>query len=161
MSELKKPTLFQHTRHTHEPHNVNETQAAERQGFNTRLAVWLTKNVGTMACAYIFTAIGALCLFGAFTGNAALVAIFGSISSYLLQLVLLPVILVGGNVLNRHQELQAEETFQTSQHSFHDIEQIISHLSEQDTELLKQTGMLAEQLALLTQLVQSHQESRP
>ena len=134
--------LFRHDPHQHQPRNVNEAQKAEQQGFNTRLAVWLTRNVGTMACAYLFTVIGIAGLIGAFTNNVTLVLIFGSISSYFLQLVLLPVILVGSNVLNRHQELQAEETFQTSQHCFHDIEQIILHLSAQDAELLRHTKML-------------------
>jgi hypothetical protein len=134
--------LFHHEPHQHQPRNVNEVQKAEQQGFNTRLAVWLTRNVGTMACAYLFAVIGIAGLIGAFTDNASLVLIFGSISSYFLQLVLLPVILVGGNVLNRHQELQSDETFQTSQHSFHDIEQIIQHLSAQDAELLRQAKML-------------------
>ena len=134
--------LFHHQPHEYQPRNVNEVQKAELQGFNTRLAVWLTRNVGTMACAYLFAVIGIAGLIGAFTNNASLVLIFGSISSYFLQLVLLPVILVGGNVLNRHQELQAEETFQTSQHSFHDIEQIMQHLSAQDAELLRQAKML-------------------
>jgi hypothetical protein len=134
--------LFHHEPHMHQPRNVNDVQKAEQQGFNTRLAVWLTRNVGTMACAYLFAVIGIAGLIGAFTDNASLVLIFGSISSYFLQLVLLPVILVGSNVLNRHQELQSEETFQTSQHSFHDIEQIMQHLSAQDAELLRHAKML-------------------
>lgn len=134
--------LFHHEPHQYQPRNVNEVQKAEQQGFNTRLAVWLTRNVGTMACAYLFAVIGIAGLIGAFTDNASLVLIFGSISSYFLQLVLLPVILVGGNVLNRHQELQTEETFQTSQQSFHDIEQIMQHLCAQDAELLRQAKML-------------------
>lgn len=134
--------LFHHEPHQHQPRNINQVHKEEQQGFNTRLAVWLTRNVGTMACAYLFAVIGIAGLIGAFTNNVTLVLIFGSISSYFLQLVLLPVILVGGNVLNRHQELQAEETFQTSQHSFHDIEQIMQHLSAQDAELLRHAKML-------------------
>ena len=134
--------LFRHTPHQYQPRNVNQIHEAEQQGFNTRLAVWLTRNVGTMTCAYLFAVIGIAGLIGAFTNNASLVLIFGSISSYFLQLVLLPVILVGGNVLNRHQELQAEEMFQTSQHSFHDIEQIMLHLCAQDAELLRHSKML-------------------
>lgn len=137
-----RTALFHHEPHQHRPRNVNEVQKAEQQGFNTTLAVWLTRNVGTMVCAYIFAVIGITGLVGALTGNTSLALIFGSISSYFLQLVLLPVILVGGNVLNRHQELQAEETFQTSMHSFHDIEQVMQHLSAQDAELLRHARML-------------------
>src|SRR5215831_1045070 len=80
--------LFRHDPHQHQPRNVNEVQKAEQQGFNTRLAVWLTRNVGTMACAYLFAVIGIAGLIGAFTNNVTLVLIFGSISSYFLQLVL-------------------------------------------------------------------------
>lgn len=136
--------LYQHTAHPHQPRNVNhihrEQQAAA--GLNTRVAVWLTKNVGTMQCAYIFAGIGIGSLVGVATNNVVLAAVFGSLSSYFLQLVLLPILSVGQNVLGRHQELQADEMFNTTQHSFHDIEEIMAHLSAQDQELLKQTKLL-------------------
>ncbi len=113
-------------------------------GFNTRLAVWLTKNVGTMQCAYLFAAIGIGSLVGVATNNVVLAAVFGSLSSYFLQLVLLPILSVGQNVLSRHQELQADEVFRTSQRSFRDIEEIMAHLAIQDEELLKQTRLLVQ-----------------
>ena len=77
--------------------------------FNSWLAVSITRSVGTMWAAYIFTFIGVGGLVGAVTGNTALALIFGSISSYLLQLVLLPVILVGQNVISASQDARAEE----------------------------------------------------
>lgn len=136
--------LYQHSPHPHQPSNVNELHRQEKQatGFNTRVAVWLTKNVGTMQCAYIFAGIGIGSLVGVATGNVVVAAIFGSISSYFLQLVLLPILSVGQNVLGRHQELQADEMFKTTQRSFHDIVEIMEHLSAQDEELLKQTKLL-------------------
>lgn len=136
--------LYQHTAHAHRPRNVNRVHRQEQEtaGFNTRVAVWLTKNVGTMQCAYIFAGIGIGSLVGVATNNVVLAAVFGSLSSYFLQLVLLPILSVGQNVLGRHQELQADEMFKTSQRSFHDIEEIMAHLSAQDAELLKQTTLL-------------------
>jgi hypothetical protein len=136
--------LYQHSANRHQPRNINTVHRAEQQsaGFNTRVAVWLTKNVGTMQCAYIFAGIGIGSLIGVFTNNVFLAALFGSISSYFLQLVLLPILSVGQNVLSRHQELQADEVFKTSQRSFRDIEEIMAHLSAQDEELLKQTSLL-------------------
>ncbi|HKS70630.1 MAG TPA: hypothetical protein VJQ45_09415 [Ktedonobacterales bacterium] len=140
--------LYQHTAHMHQPRNVNHVHHKEQDaaGFNTRVAVWMTKNVGTMQCAYVFAGIGIGSLVGVATGNVVLAALFGSISSYFLQLVLLPILSVGQNVLGRHQELQADEMFKTSLQSFHDIEEIKAHLAAQDEELLKHTRLL-QQLA--------------
>jgi hypothetical protein len=136
--------LYQHSAHPHQPRNVNHVHRREQEtaSFNTRVAVWLTKNVGTMQCAYVFAGIGIGSLVGVATNNVVLAAVFGSLSSYFLQLVLLPILSVGQNVLGRHQELQADEMFKTSQRSFHDIEEIMAHLSAQDAELLKQTTLL-------------------
>ncbi len=136
--------LYQHSAYRHQPRNVNQLHRKEQEtaGFNTRVAVWLTKNVGTMQCAYLFAGIGIGSLVGVATNNVVLAAVFGSLSSYFLQLVLLPILSVGQNVLGRHQELQADEMFKTSQRSFHDIEEIMAHLSAQDAELLKQTALL-------------------
>jgi hypothetical protein len=66
--------------------------------FNNWLAIHITKNVGTMYCAYLFAVIGIMGVVGAFTGNGQIVLIVGAISGYFLQLVLLPVIMVGQNI---------------------------------------------------------------
>lgn len=76
--------------------------------FNTWLAVLITKNVGTMWCAYVFAVIGIASLVGALTSNIELTLVAGGISSYFLQLVLLPVIIVGQNVISASQDARAE-----------------------------------------------------
>jgi uncharacterized membrane protein len=58
------------------------------------------------------------------------------------QLPLMIVIMVGQGLLGRKQELQADEQFNTTQKTYHDIEQVMAHLSAQDEELLKHTQML-------------------
>jgi hypothetical protein len=136
--------LFRHEPHLHQPRNVNQLHTAEQAGggFNTRLAVALTKYTGTMWTAYLFAGIGIGSLVGVFTNNAFLGLLFGSISSYFLQLVLLPIIMTGQNVLGRKAELLADEQFNTTMSTYHDIEQIMQHLLAQDAELLHQTKML-------------------
>ena len=49
-------SLFQHSRLSHKPRNVNVQHKAEQEasGVNTRIAVGLTKSVGTMWTAYSF-----------------------------------------------------------------------------------------------------------
>jgi len=129
-----KQTIHQHT-----PRNVNtlHTKEQETASLNTRIAVWLTRNVGTMQCAYIFAGIGIGSLIGVFTHNTLLAVTCGSLSSYFLQLVLLPILSVGQNVLGRHNELMAEEQFKTTESIYKDIEDIMDHLSRQDEELAK------------------------
>ena len=44
--------LYQHSANRHQPRNINNVHRAEQQsaGFNTRVAVWLTKNDGMLQC---------------------------------------------------------------------------------------------------------------
>jgi len=76
--------------------------------FNSRLAVGITKYVGTMWAAYVFAVIGITSLVGAVTGNMMLTLLAGGLSSYFLQLILLPIIMVGQNVISASQDARAE-----------------------------------------------------
>ena len=128
--------LYTHQPHEHQPVNVNEQRRAERLSFNDRLAVFISRQIGSMLCAYLFAGIGIASLVGAVTQNALLALTFGALSSYFLQLVLLPIIMVGQNVASRHSELQAEEAFKTTRKAYHDTEQLVRHLHAQDDVLL-------------------------
>lgn len=139
------PVLFPHTTHLHQPRNVNEVHKAElrAEGINTAIAIMLTKRVGSMWTAYTFVVlaiIGLLAILGLLNPIVALLVAWTS--QTFIQLVLLPVIMVGQNVLGRKAELQADEQFNTTIKTYHDIEQIIQHLAAQDAEILKQTRML-------------------
>jgi len=139
--------LYQYARHPHEPRNINAVHAQEQQaaGFNANLAVWLTKHVGTMWTAYTFVVlslIGLLAILGILSPIVALLIAW--VSQTFLQLVLLPIIMVGQNVLGRKSELMAEEQFNTTIKTYQDIEQIMAHLCAQDAELLKQTSAILE-----------------
>jgi uncharacterized membrane protein len=137
--------LFHHEPRQHQPRNVNQLHKDEQAeaGINTRIAVGLTKNVGTMWTAYSFAVlavIGLLAIIGLLSPIVALLVAWTS--QTLIQLVLLPIIMVGQNVLGRKAELQAEEQFRTTVSTYHDIEQIMQHLSSQDAELLRHARML-------------------
>lgn len=135
--------LFHRTKHPHVPRNVNDVHAEEQKSLNARIAVILTRNVGSMWTAYSFVVlaiVGLLAILGLLSPVVALLVAWTS--QTFIQLVLLPVIMVGQNVLNRKQELQADELFQTTIKDDHNIEQMMLHLQAQDAELLKQTQML-------------------
>ncbi len=137
--------LFEWTVHPHVPRNVNAILKAEQAaaGFNTRLAVVLTQHTGTMWTAYIFTVLAFIGLFGLLGWLNPFVFLLTTwISQQFLQLVLLPVIMVGQNVLGRKSELQADEQFNTTMSTYHDIEQVMLHLCAQDAELLRHAKML-------------------
>ena len=74
--------------------------------FNARLAVVLTNAAGTMYCAYVFLALAFVALPAAIAQGSPTILI-NWLSSNCLQLVLLPVILVGQRIISATQDAQA------------------------------------------------------
>src|SRR5579859_7221726 len=65
---------------------------------NTRIAVTITQSVGSMWCAYVFALIALISLPAAISSHDPVI-IVSWIAQTFLQLVLLPIIIVGQNVL--------------------------------------------------------------
>lgn len=144
--------LYPHAPHPHKPRNANDAHKKEMQGLNAQFAVILTRLVGSMPTAYLFVLLALIGLAGILGYISPLAAILIAwLSQTLIQLVLLPVIMVGQNVLNRKQEIQADEMFSTTEKSFHDIEQVMQHLSAQDAEILKHTASLEKLQKMIAQ----------
>jgi hypothetical protein len=83
--------------------------------FNSRLAVLITKSVGTMWAAYVFALIALVSLpqaLDAFLHGDTVVGITWLSQSFL-QLVLLPIIIVGQNVISAYQDARAEADHET------------------------------------------------
>lgn len=118
-----------------------------------RLAVAVTSAVGSMYAVYLFLVIsfGWMLWQHFMQGKAfdpypfAFLLFIGNI----IQLILMPLIMVGQNIQSRHSELRAQEEYETCVAAYQDIEDIIEHLNHQDDELLKQSKMLARVLARL------------
>ena len=92
---------------------VHPKTIAKPQGFNDRLAVWISSHVGSMYCAWLFGVIGISGVYFALTGNAKMTLVVGSISGYFLQLVLLPIIMVAQNVAQAASDAKATVDHQT------------------------------------------------
>ena len=75
--------------------------------FNTWLAVKITRSVGTMWTAYVFAAIALVSLPAAIATRNTIV-IVAWIAQTFFQLVLLPIIIVGQNVISASQDARAE-----------------------------------------------------
>jgi len=129
------------------PKNVNATHKS-KLGLQDKIAVTLTTAVGTMYAIYFFIIVmTGWMLWQAYFADKpfdpypfAFLLFLGNI----VQLLLMPLIMVGQNIQNRHAEIRAEEEFKTTESSYKDIEHILAHLDEQDKELLKQTKLLEE-----------------
>ncbi len=80
--------------------------------FNAAVAVRITKIVGTMYCAYVFTLV-ALVAFPAAIQQGSVTVLVNWLSSNFLQLVLLPIIIVGQNVISAAQDARAEADHET------------------------------------------------
>jgi hypothetical protein len=74
---------------------------------NAWLAVRITRIVGTMYCAYLFTVIALVALPSAIQQGSPTVLV-NWLSSNFLQLLLLPIIIVGQNVISTAQDARAE-----------------------------------------------------
>jgi hypothetical protein len=79
---------------------------------NAAVAVRITKIVGTMYCAYVFTLIALVALPAAIQQGSPTVVV-NWLSSNFLQLVLLPIIIVGQNVISAAQDARAEADHET------------------------------------------------
>jgi hypothetical protein len=95
------------------------SEVTRANGFNAKIAVFLTNIVGSMWCAYAFGVLALLGLRPALRpGGEGLIA---WIAQTVLQLVLLSVIMVGQNV-------QSEASDVRSQHTYDDTVQILDRL---------------------------------
>jgi hypothetical protein len=83
--------------------------------FNSRVAVTITKATGTMWAAYLFALLALISLpqsLSAFLRGDTVTGIVWLSQSFL-QLVLLPIILVGQNVISASQDARAEADHET------------------------------------------------
>ncbi len=103
--------------------------------FNTRVAVTVTKTVGSMWCAYAF-ALLALISLPAAIGSHDPIIIVAWIAQTFLQLVLLPIIIVGQNVQAAASDARAESDHETLI-AIHTLTTEVHTLSERQTEMLK------------------------
>jgi hypothetical protein len=99
--------------------------------FNARFGLRITLIVGTMWCAYAFTVIALISLPAAVRSHDAII-IVAWIAQTFLQLVLLPIIIVGQNIQAKAADKRAEETYKDAEAVLKESEEIQKHLLAQD-----------------------------
>ena len=143
---MEKPQTNTHVVH---PKDLLKKQKKGLQRFNNNLALKITNSVGSMWSAYLF-ALLSLCslpaiivlispgvrhVFPHFIIAASVITLIAWISQNFLQLVLLPVIMVGQNVIQDRQVAKADADHQT-------LTYLANLQDEQMTELKNQSEIL-------------------
>ena len=103
--------------------------------FNARLGLAITVVVGTMWCAYLFTILATVSAPTAFKSGDKLI-IVAWIAQTFLQLVLLPIIIVGQNIQAKAADKRAEDTYKDADAVLHEVTHIQAHLKAQDEQIL-------------------------
>ncbi len=146
MDEAKtSPTL-------HVPRHVTRRDAQQKTlgdspmaRFNTRVAVAITRGVGTMWAAYVFVLIALVSFPAALSAFLSGDTVTGItwLSQSFLQLVLLPIIIVGQNVISTAQDLRAEADHETltALHTINVRQLKLLEQQEKILELLQQKGI--------------------
>ena len=98
---------------------------------NARFGVRITVAVGTMWCAYLFTLLALVSLPSALQSHDRII-IVAWIAQTFLQLVLLPIIIVGQNVQAAASDQRSEDTYKDAEAVLHEALQIQAHLQAQD-----------------------------
>ena len=138
------------------------TNQAVTESFSTldRVAVAITDRIGTMG--FFFIVVGWTVVWCGYNILASKVSAlhlrafdpFPAFVAYLLicnviQIMLMPLIMVGQNLQGRHAEARAENDYLVNQKSFADTEQILKQLEDQAQQILRIEKINEEILAKL------------
>ena len=110
--------------------------------FNAKVGLKVTVIVGTMWAAYLFTLLALVSAPSAFTsGNSIIIVAW--IAQTFLQLVLLPIIIVGQNVQAAAADSRAQATYDDASAVLEEAKQIQKHLAVQDDAIQQILSRLA------------------
>jgi len=139
-------TLFHHEPRAERPENVN-TKYLQSLKVQDRMAVNVTAALGTMWAVYFFAIFMAIWMISQIVAGRQAIDpypfAFLLFITNIVQLLLMPLIMVGQKVLERHAELRADEQYKTTMRSYLEMEHLMAHLDAQDKELLRQSQMLS------------------
>ena len=110
-------------------------------GINERIGLAVTKRVGTMWAAYAFFGLSLVSLPAALSSGNEIV-IVSWIAQTFLQLVLLPIIIVGQNIQAKASDERAIATYEDAGAILEEAKQIQQHLQAQDATIADLTAKL-------------------
>jgi hypothetical protein len=123
---------FEYVEHPHV--SARKGNVVKPLGLNSRIGLMLTRGVGTMWAAYLFLGLSLVSLPAAVASGSVLVMV-SWIAQTFLQLVLLPIIIVGQNIQAAASEARAKATYDDATAILHEVKQIQKHLVELEKKL--------------------------
>jgi hypothetical protein len=109
---------------------------------NAKVGLKITLIVGTMWCAYLFTLLALVSAPSALkSGNSLIIVAW--IAQTFLQLVLLPIIIVGQNVQAAAADARSQATYDDAAAVLEEAKQIQAHLAAQDAAIEKILAAIA------------------
>jgi hypothetical protein len=108
---------------------------------NERIGLAVTKRVGTMWAAYVFFGLSLVSLPAALSSGNEIV-IVSWVAQTFLQLVLLPIIIVGQNIQAKASDERAIATYDDAGAILEETKQIQEHLKAQDAAIADLTAQL-------------------
>lgn len=147
-------TIYEYVRHPRaaelregKPVKTTDLRKVNHKNFfvrmNARFGLKITMVVGTMWCAYLFSVIALFALPSAIKQGTYFIVVW--LSSSFLQLVLLPIIIVGQNIQATAADKRAEDTYKDAEAVLKEAEEIQKHLLAQD-EAISQIVLRLEKL---------------
>lgn len=118
-------------------HNASKAKL----GLNERIGLAVTKRVGTMWAAYVFFGLSLVSLPAALSSGNEIV-IVSWVAQTFLQLVLLPIIIVGQNIQAKASDERAIATYDDAGAILEETRQIQEHLKAQDATIADLTAQL-------------------
>jgi hypothetical protein len=109
---------------------------------NAKIGLKVTLIVGTMWCAYLFTLLALVSAPSAFNSGDSII-IVAWIAQTFLQLVLLPIIIVGQNVQAAAADARSQATYDDAAAVLEEAKQIQAHLAAQDAAIEKILAAIA------------------
>jgi uncharacterized membrane protein len=141
-TQREKPLLLEEIREWRRPlRNINE-EARDKLSPLDRLAIWITGQVGTMGFFLIVFGWTIIWLTWNFIApkplqfDPPMAFVFWLFISNMIQLLLMPLIMVGQNIQGAHAELRAEFDLEVNIKAEKEIETILHHLEYQNDLLI-------------------------
>jgi uncharacterized membrane protein len=144
---LNPPTMEALLKRRKPLRDINK-EAADKLTPLDKVALWITDRVGTMGFFLVIFTWTVLWLGWNLLAPKALqfdppsAFVFWLFISNLVQILLMPLIMVGQNLQGRHSELRAENDLDVNVKAEKEIEVILQHLEYQNTLLLEMVGNL-------------------
>jgi uncharacterized membrane protein len=144
-----------HLKHDHPPVNNVNAQVSASFSPMERIALFITERVGSFGFFLLIAAWSAIWLLWnthapkPLRFDPAPAFVIWLFISNLIQLSLLPLIMVGQNLLSRHSELRSEEDFRINQKGEKEAQAILLHLEHQTAQIGRQGELIVEILQRL------------